>query len=162
MAFLSFKWLFSSLLSVLHPFYISVTEINHNAKEKSVEISCKIFAEDLQDILKKNSNRTIDLSAERNKTENDKLVADYVKQHLSVSLEGKATNLVYLGFEKDKEAIYCYFEINNISSVKKLDVTNSILHDFTDKQINIVHATVNGHRKSTKLDYPENKVGFSY
>ena len=31
---------------VYHPFYISVTEINQNPKEKTLEISCKLFAED--------------------------------------------------------------------------------------------------------------------
>ena len=37
-----------------HPFYISITEINHNAKDKTLEISCKMFAEDLEETLNKN------------------------------------------------------------------------------------------------------------
>ena len=31
---------------ILHPFFISVTEINHNIKDKSLEVSCKIFTDD--------------------------------------------------------------------------------------------------------------------
>jgi hypothetical protein len=34
----------------------------------------------------------------------------------------------------------------------------SLLHNLFDDQINIVHITVNGVRKSEKLDYPEKKV----
>ena len=30
----------------LHPYYISVVEINHNPTDKTLEISCKIFTND--------------------------------------------------------------------------------------------------------------------
>jgi hypothetical protein len=162
MAFLSFKWLFPVLFSVLHPFYISVTEINHNAKEKSLEISCKMFAEDIEDALKQNYKQPVDLSAEKQHVQNDKFLSDYIYHHLAIAVDGKVIRPAYVGFEKQSEAIYCYFEITNIPAVKKIDVTNTILHDFTDKQINIVHVTVNGNRKSTKLDYPEKQVAFSF
>lgn len=162
MAFLSFKWLFSALLSVMHPFYISVTEINHNAKEKSVEISCKVFAEDLEEVLKTNYKRKVDLSNDRDLELNNKNITDYFTRHASLTIDGKPVQLSYVGFEKQKEAVYCYFEIPNISSVRKVEMTNSILHDFTDKQINIIHVTVNGNRKSSKLDFPETKVAFTF
>jgi hypothetical protein len=38
----------------LHPYYISVVEINHNATDKSLEISCKIFTNDFETTLEKN------------------------------------------------------------------------------------------------------------
>jgi hypothetical protein len=162
MAFLSFKWLFSALISVMHPFYISVTEINHNAKEKSVEISCKVFAEDLEEILKTTYKRKVDLSNEKELQLNDKNIADYFRQNFHLVLDGKQVQASYIGFEKQKEAIYCYFEVTGVSSVKKIEMSNSILYDFTDKQINIVHVTVNGNRKSTKLDYPDKQVAFTF
>jgi hypothetical protein len=162
MAFLSFKWLFSALLSIMHPFYISVTEINHNAKEKSVEISCKVFAEDLEEVLKKNYNRKIDLSKDKEQQLNDKYITDYFMHHFSLTLDGKPVQVAYVGFEKQKEAVYCYFEVANVTSVKKVEMTNSILQDFTDKQINIIHVTVNGNRKSSKLDFPDTRVVFTF
>jgi Domain of unknown function (DUF6702) len=38
-----------------HPLYISVTEINHNAKDRILEVSCKIFTNDLETVLEKMS-----------------------------------------------------------------------------------------------------------
>ena len=70
--------------------------------------------------------------------------------------------LSYIGFEKEKESAYCYFQAQNISSLKKIDIRNSILQDFTTDQINILHVTVNGKRQSTKLDYPNTSVSFSF
>jgi hypothetical protein len=67
-----------------------------------------------------------------------------------------------VGYETDKESVYCYFEITNLASVKQLDAVNSLLHDFKKEQINIMHVTVGGKRQSTKLDYPDTKANFRF
>jgi|SRR5687767_6002414 len=174
MAVLFHKWLFLFLFSfsaktdapppfsVLHPFYVSVTEIHHNSKDKTLEISCKLFADDMEDVLKKNFNTQVDLTNSKMQALNDKLLAEYMAKKLLLAADGKGRKLEYLGFEKEAEAVYCYFEVKDIASVKKLDLTNSILQDFTDKQINIMHVVVNGNRKSYKLDYPHQKASFNF
>ena len=162
MALLSFKWLVPVILHLLHPFYVSVTEINHNAKEHSLEISCKIFAEDMEETLKKNYHVSVDLASEKQKAQVNQMITDYLTKHLTINSDGSNLKLQYIGFEKQSEAVYCYFEVSNINSVKKLSVTDSILQDFTDREINIIHATVNGNRKSTKLDYPNTAATFSW
>ena len=162
MVFLSFKWLSTILLALIHPFYVSVTEINHNAKEQTLEISCKMFSEDLEDILKKNYKTAIDLTAEKQLAQNEKMIQDYIAKHLAIQANGKALKLNFIGFEKEAESVYCYFETEKISAVKKLDVTDSILQDFSDKQINIIHVMVNDNRKSQKLDYPDKLASFNF
>jgi hypothetical protein len=145
-----------------HPFYIAVTEINLNTSDKTLEVSCKMFADDLEQIIEKNNHAQLDISSGKDKANFDKYIAAYVKNHLGLAIDGKASNLSYLGFEKEKESAYCYFQVENISSLKKLDVIDSLLQDFTSDQINIIHVTVNGKRQSTKLDYPEKNASFSF
>ncbi len=149
-------------LNGVHPFYVSVTEINHNSKEKTLEISCKAFAEDMEDILKKNYKTTVDLGNTNLQAQNNKLINDYITHHLNLITDGKQAPLSYVGFEKEAESVYCYFEVRNTPLVKKIDVVNSILQDFSDKQINIIHVIVGGNRKSYKLDYPQKQVSFSF
>lgn len=146
----------------LHPFYISVTEINQNAQEKTLEISCKLFADDFEEALKKNYKTALDLTSEKDKAALDKFIPDYVSRHLALSVDGRPVKLTYVGFEKDKESAYCYFQVEQVPSLKKLDVSNSILHDYSDGQINIMHVMVNGKRQSTKLDYPAKQASFSF
>ena len=43
---------------VFHPFYVSVTEVNQNVSEKTLEISCKFFADDFENILEKSYKKT--------------------------------------------------------------------------------------------------------
>jgi hypothetical protein len=145
-----------------HPFYIAVTEINLNTSDKTLEISCKMFADDLEQIIEKNNSTQLDISADKDKSSFDKYIPAYIKNHLSISVDGKASSLSYIGFEKEKESAYCYFQVDNISSLKKIDITDSILHDFTTEQINIIHVTVNGKRQSTRLDYPSKSASFSF
>lgn len=162
MAFLFVKWLTITLFGLSHPFYVSVAEINHNAKDKTLEISCKIFSEDLEEILKKNYKAPVDLANVKMQVVNDKMIQDYITGHLIINTDGKASRLSYVGFEKESAVVYCYFEVANISTVKKLEITNSILQDFTDKQTNIMHVIVNGKRTSTKLDYPKKQASFNF
>jgi hypothetical protein len=145
-----------------HPFYISVTELNHNAKDRIIEISCKMFADDLEQILEKDYKTTLDIASPKEKGIFDKLIPDYINHHLSIVLEGRPVTLSYIGYEKDKESAYCYFQVNDVASVKKIDIQNSILHDFNDTQINIIHVVVNGRRQSTKLDFPNTQASFSF
>src|SRR5436189_1663862 len=145
-----------------HPYYISVVEINHNATDKTLEISCKIFTNDFEATLEKNYKTKVDLVNPPDKSAMDKLVNDYIKKHLSVKADNKAANLSYVGFEKQDEAVYSYFQVDNVPTVKKIDVTNSILHDFSEQQINIIHCTVGGKRQSDKLDYPKTDANFQF
>ena len=156
-----FKWLLISVLWV-HPFYVSVTEINHNAKDKTLEISCKMFSEDLEKVLEKDYKQKVDLSDEKLHDTNNNLIDDYLHKHLRVKVDGKEAVLKLIGFEKESEAVWGYLQADNIATAKKVEITNSILHDFTEDQINLVHVIVGGKRKSTKLDYPATAAVFEF
>lgn len=181
MALLLYKWLAITLLTlsapaaikpvpaapaavteVRHPFYVSVTEINQNRDTKSLEITCKVFADDLEDILKKNYKTTVDLTAQSQQAQNNRLVSDYFTRRLGLSIDGKPGRLAFVGFEKDSESAFCYFEVPNVPALNTLQVSNSILQDLSTEQINIMHVTVNGTRKSYKLDYPHKEATFSF
>jgi hypothetical protein len=151
MAILLYKWLI-----FLHPLYISVTEINHNAKDKTLEISCKIFADDFEKALTTATNKKIDLFNPKDKNEVDGRITDYIKKHLGIKLDGKAMNFSLVGFEKEEDAIWSYFQVTGISTPpKKIEIMDNILYEVYEKEINLVHVSVGGNRKSTKLDAPE-------
>src|SRR5690349_729262 len=70
-----------------HPFYIAVTEINLNTADKTLEISCKMFAEDLEQIIEKNNKVQLDISSDNDKKNFDTYIPAYVKKHLSISID---------------------------------------------------------------------------
>lgn len=157
-----FKWFSIGVLAFTHPFFVSVTEVEHNAQDKTLEISSKIFTDDLEAVLLKNYGTLVDFKKTNEKASQDKLVADYLKKHLVLKADGKPLNLDYVGFEEEREAIWVYCQVTGVATVKKLEMDISILHDYTNSQINLVHATVGGDRKSNKLDYPKRTVVFEW
>jgi hypothetical protein len=92
----------------------------------------------------------------------DSLVKRYLISHLLIKADSRAVAMNYLGFEKEDDAVSAYLEVENIATVKTVDVNDSILHDMYDDQISIIHVIVGGNRKSTKLDYPEKDASFTF
>ena len=92
----------------------------------------------------------------------DSLVKKYILGHLSIRANGKPVTFSYIGYENESEAAYGYFEVENISSVSKLEITNTIMFDEFIDQMNIMHVKVGGNRKSTKLEYPDKEAVFNY
>ena len=137
--------------------------MNYNAADKDVEISFKIFTDDFEKTLANVYHTKVDISAPANKKENDKLVNEYIKTHLLLKLDNKTVTLNFVGFEKENDAVWSYFEVDNITTApKKIDVLNSILYDSYDKQMNLMHLTVGGSRKSTRLNYPDKEASFQF
>jgi hypothetical protein len=165
-----YKWLFfpalalslMSLKTLDHPFHVSVIEINHNAPDKTLEISCKIFTDDFEKVLAKNYKTKIDLINPPNKAAMDTLVKKYLLSHLSIKANGKPVAFSYLGFENDHEAVFAYIEVLNVPSVNKFDISTSIMYDQFDDQVNIFHVIVDGKRKSTKLNYPDKEAVINF
>jgi hypothetical protein len=149
-------------LLVNHPFYMTVTEINHNAKEKIIEISCKIFTDDLQTALKKSSGNKIMLSGQNNKAATDKLVAAYIMKHLQLKIDDRPVTLQFVGSEKEDEAVWSYFRVNDISTIKKIDIINDLLYECFDSEINLMHVMANGNRQSKKINNPDVHVVFEF
>lgn len=147
-----------------HPFYVAVTEVTQNTTEKSLEISCKFFADDFEETLRNVYTTKLDINSAsaQEKATFDRLIPDYINKHLLLAANGKPLKLSYVGFERDKESVYCYFEVAGVPAIKNLQANNTLLHDFKKEQINIMHVTVAGKRQSTKLDFPEKQAQFQF
>ena len=145
-----------------HPMFISVTEINHNANTKTLEISCKIFTDDFETALRKTNTDKVDLLDIKVKPSMNALVNNYIHKHLAIKVNDNPVTLMFLGFEQEEEGIVSFYEIKNIDGVKKLDVINNILYENKPQQMGIIHVYVNGVRKSTRINNPEDKAGFVF
>lgn len=151
-----FQWTLSGIVALLHPFFISMTDINHNAKNKTLEISVRIFTDDFEKTLRKNCNCKVDLLKPVNKIETEKLVSNYIVKHLQIKVDAQPLTMNFVGYQQEEGSIWNYFEVKNVSNFKKLELHNSLLHDYNESQVNMIHIKANGNEKTDKLDYPKN------
>ncbi len=147
----------------LHPIYVSVIEMEYNGTDKTLEISCKVFSEDFETAMGKAFNTPADVHNPKDKALLEKHMAEYIRKHLVVKYDGKPGTLEWVGYENESQFTFSYFQVNNVASApKKIEVLVNIFHELYQDQINIVHVTVNGNRKSTKLNYPETAVKLEF
>ena len=162
MTLIGIKPLASLFIAVMHPFFVSVIDINHNEKEATIEISVRCFTNDLEKMIAAESKTTIDLSEPNQKNKGDALLKAYLTKRLNLAVNGNKSNLEYLGFEIQKESTWTYFEIKNIKQLSQLNVLCEVLFGINDQQINIFHVNAKGVRKSYELIYPKNTTQFNF
>jgi hypothetical protein len=162
MTWIGYKPFATFLIALMHPFYVSVIDINHNNKEASLEISVRTFTTDLENRLEKEYNVKLDLSDPKQKAKAETYINLYVQKRLALSANGKKGNMEFVGFEIQKESTWSYFEIKNVAQLKQLDVFCEILFGIDPSQINILHAKTNGQTKSYELAAPKNKTSFTF
>ncbi len=156
------QWMMTGILTLIHPFFVSVIEINHNAKDATVEISVRVFTEDLEKTLQKYTPTKVDIA---NPPDNDfieKQISTYLSQKLKLKIDGRPVTLNYVGHEIQKESVWCYLEVPKVADLKKLEVNCTLLYDFEKTQSNIFHVKGKNTEKSYKLDYPKNSTVFEF
>jgi hypothetical protein len=148
--FLSF---FQQLFFILalHPIHVSVTEILYDEKEKELEMTVRVFSDDLETTLRKSLNDPeLDILSPKGKTV-DQIMEDYFKTHFSIKLDNRVQANHYLGHEIDGEAFIFYIQISKVKKWKTIYVLNDILIDQFGDQSNLVHVTVVDNVKSLRL-----------
>lgn len=146
----------------MHPVYVSVTNIDFNEREKSLEITCRVFTNDYERVLRKSYKGKVDLLGNSNKASMDSLIQAYMNSHLSLTVNGKMVPLQYIGFEQDEDAILNYLEVTGIENITEIKVNNTVLYDLWEKQQSLIHVTVKGSRKSTRLINPTGTAVFYF
>src|SRR6476469_3105409 len=131
--------IFLFLLAFFHPFYVSVTEIRHNPQHKTLEISCKLFFDDLEVAIEKENNVKIDILNPKDKTLINKLIASYLSQHFIVKVNSQNLPIIYVGYEIQGDAAWCYLEANKVEKVNNLEIFDNVFYEIQDSQIHMLN-----------------------
>jgi hypothetical protein len=146
--FLSFLrvWIFA-----FHPIHVSVTELAYDEKEKQLEITMRVFTDDLEQALRKSAGIS-DLDIMDGDTAKvDQLMKTYLKDHFSVLLDNRQQSLVYLGHERDGDAMVFYIEGTKVKKWNSLSIKNDLLMDVFEDQSNLINCYLGEEVKSLRL-----------
>ncbi len=158
-----FLLLFHAFAGAGHPFYVSVIEIDHAPEQHALQLTIKIFTDDLENTLENAGAPEISLGTKEEHEETDRYLADYLEQHLKLKMNGEPVDLVFLGKEVEMQKTRCYVEVKGIpEKIEELEVYCDLLTEMFDTQSNIVHTRIHGQDKSEKLDRGYRKEIFTY
>ena len=154
---------FLSLYAVFHPFHVSVTDIEHDVDSKAVQVSQRIFIDDLENGLKGfHKLEMVDTYKPKDPERLDSLLGAYLKEKVFIRINDRDYDFNYLGSEVEGDARWCYYEIEGIESVTSAEITNVTLIEQFDDQQNIVHFKANDEIKSYKLDKDQKFYRFDW
>jgi hypothetical protein len=150
------------LFSFKHPFYLSVTDLKYNAKEKVMQGSLKIFVNDFENALSKIEHKKVDLLHPNDSLVLIQQIERYVVNHIKLKINDKPIDYKILGFEKEEEAIWLYLESKECALPKKVQIENTLLYETIKEQMNIVQIEVNANKKSLKQNNPQKDFTFEF
>ncbi|MDR7128730.1 hypothetical protein J2X69_001062 [Algoriphagus sp. 4150] len=122
-------------LAAMHPFHLSLTEIKWNAQTEHVEISQKIFWDDLEIALSGFHETPIDFLNPHNKEKLSAQIESYLLAQNTIWIEDKAITLHFIGYEVEEDAGWFYLESETVKEPASVKVKNSLLiEDFPDQK----------------------------
>jgi len=138
--------------STTHKFYVSTTNVEYVKEKKAIQIITKIFTEDLEQALRARYGPSISLDSKKETDTDVAYVKKYLFQKLKITVDGVAEKFNFIGKEYDIDIIKVYFEIENISDLKSIEIENKVLFDMFPEQQNIIHLKTPDNRRSLILD----------
>ena len=127
---------------------MGIYQINYVPEKKMLQITTRIFVDDLNKALEKKYNKKIFLGASNESADSVEFLKKYLSENFTLQINGQSKPMNFLSKEMDDDVLVCYLSIKDISKIKSLEIKNSVLTECFVEQQNIVHVTAYGDKKS--------------
>jgi hypothetical protein len=134
--------------TVIHKYYVSVTQIEFVKEKESLQIISRIFIEDLEDVLQLRYKEDLIIKKENEAPDVNFYIERYLKGKLIFKINGEEKAFNYLGKEIDNDIVVCYLEILDIKEITTFEIQNLVLFDLYAEQQNVVRTNINSKNKS--------------
>tara|TARA_X000000950_G_scaffold2088_1_gene2191 strand:+ start:1557 stop:2045 length:489 start_codon:yes stop_codon:yes gene_type:complete len=153
------KFFYILLFVVIHKYYVSTTLIDFDLKSQTFEITLKVFYDDLEKDLELDS-AVVDYEKDYNYL--NKIFKKYLSENFIIQIENERITLEYLGFEKKRDQINFYMNMDNDLKNKSINIQNSVLFNSFPDQKNIILFRNGRFRKSLIQDMYNPKDSFNF
>lgn len=153
------KFFYVLLFVVIHKYYVSTTLIDFDLKSQTFEITLKVFYDDLEKDLELDS-AVVDYEKDYNYL--NKIFKKYLSKNFIIEIENQRIILEYLGYEKKRDQINFYMNLDNDLKNKSINIQNSVLFNSFPDQKNIILFRSGRFRKSLIQDMYNPKDSFNF
>ena len=146
----------------MHKFYVSVTQINFAQDKKAIQITSRIFIDDLNNALEKKHKKKFYIGSTKESEEEIQLMKNYFNENFSIKVNSKSKPTVFLDKEIEDDVIIVYHVIRDISKINSLEIKNTLLFDFLPEQQHIIHTQISGKKLSALLTFENREELLKY
>ena len=151
--FLLFTLAFTS-----HKYYLSLTQIEYNKDQKSLEVLINVFLDDIELAINKEYDVDLRLTTKQELEDVDSYFQKYLRENLRFLVNNELVNYNFIGKEYEGDLVYFYLEVNLRNSPVSLKVFNTILITYFEQQQNVIKFKNGSKRQSKILSKNTNKA----
>lgn len=130
--------IFPSGFHTFHTFHTSLTRMDYNPKDKSIEINIQLFNHDVQPMIERRLKKNVDLEKT---AEVDTELFKYLEENFVFqNKNGESQKLKWVGKEFDTDMVYVYVEIPFDEDLAGTKLKNTIFFESFSEQTNLLVA----------------------
>ena len=150
--FFLFLMLFVSLSSMgIHKFYMAIYQIDYVPQKKRIQITSRIFVDDLNAAIEKKYHVKTNLGTGQETSQDEVNMKKYLAEKFFLRVNGVVKPMNFLSKEVEANVLICYFRIPDVSKISNLEIENSALTEWNSEQQNIIQANITGEKQSLLL-----------
>jgi hypothetical protein len=140
-----FGILFLTLTSFsVHKFYVALYQVNYAPEKKMLQITTRIFVDDLNSAVGKKYSKRINLGAENESVDDINFLKKYFSEKFYIKVNGQTKPILFLSKEMEGDVLICYFSVKEIQKINSLEIYNAVITEGNAEQQNIMHFNVSG------------------
>jgi hypothetical protein len=141
------------LIFFRHPLHLGVTEIAVQKNTSALEISHKLFYDDVENALEKQYKVKLFLNTPKESPKVAEYLQKYIANRFLIRCNGVLQDLQYVGYEYEEEAIWIYYEMPKPTKNGNLQITNRLLMELHNDQNNFLHLQQQEKRQSLRFTF---------
>lgn len=149
--FLLLILVFSLSSARTHKFYVAIFQMDYVAKNKQIQITSRVFIDDIEKAFEKKYNKKFYIGTSRESKETPRYLKEYFKEHLKIKVNNSSKTIKYLGKDVEDDVLVCYYIIPVKEKIETISITNTTLFDAFAEQHNMIHTHINNIKKSLLL-----------
>jgi hypothetical protein len=146
----------------VHKFYMAIYQVNFVPEKKMLQITARIFIDDLNQTLEKKYGKPFFLGSDKETVASVNFLKSYFKENFFVKVNGKDKQMNFLSTEIDNDVLVCYLNCREITNIKSIEISNTMLFERFLEQQNILHITAYGKKNSFLFTVNNTKQVLNY
>ena len=144
--------------NTLHEYYVATYESKISQDRKSIQISAKFIAHDVEEALVQSNHPFLNLGSKQEHPKKDSILNEYLKAKLQFKVNEKELTFKIIGSETElDEDFWVYIEVPLNEEIKTLNIYNAILTEVFEAQHNIMHWELGSLKKSLIFTHLNNE-----
>lgn len=132
----------------IHKFYMAIFQVNYAPEKKMLQITSRIFIDDLNLALEKKYGKKTNLGLEKETVEDLNLLKKYFNENLIIKVNGQTKPVAFLSKDVEGDVLISYCRVSDVAKLQSAEITNTVLTHWNSEQQNILHCTAFGEKKT--------------